>query len=573
MHLFPLIVVGIFSVSPAVAQWPIPRNITRGNEIVKLDPNFAVLLGNIDASTLPDLNIAKEDTRTRVLRDNLQRLARSADLAVDNQQLQNASTIYNLTLYLNPGTSNLSDISSVVQQPLDTWDESYSLTISGESGQAPSFIVANTTLGLLRGLTTFEQLWYTSNDLIYALDTPINIEDSPAYPYRGFMLDTSRNFIPVQDINRTLAGMSMAKLNVFHWHIVDSQSFPLQLPDGGFADLSEKGAYSIYETYNASEVQEITSYAASLGIQVMVEIDIPGHSAAIAQSHPEHIACNEASPWQSYANEPPAGQLRFAVNDTANFTTALLGQVAKLFPHAMISTGGDEINLDCYANDTQTQEVLASSGQSIDEALKHFLLHTHEVLQMITPRTVVWQDVVLNHSVGLSTNKTLVMVWDGVHGALDATSQGYQIIHAPSDYFYLDCGAGSWVADGSSNDWRSWCDPFKTWQKAYSFNPTANMTPNQAKLVLGGEQLLWTEQTDTNNLDSVIWPRAAVAAEIFWTGDTFPDGSNRTAPENLDGTLARLHALRYRMVQRGLKATPLQPHWCAINPGNCSIVA
>lgn len=106
-------------------------------------------------------------------------------------------------------------------------------------------------------------------------------------------------------------------------------------------------------------------------------------------------------------------------------------------------------------------------------------------------------------------------------------------------------------------------------EQAYSFNPLANLSATQAALVLGGEQLLWTEQMDNANLDSILWPRAAASAEVFWTGDTFPDGTNRT--DNYDSALTRLHALRYRMVQRNIRAIPLQPHWCAIRPGLCPL--
>ena len=109
----------------------------------------------------------------------------------------------------------------------------------------------------------------------------------------------------------------------------------------------------------------------------------------------------------------------------------------------------------------------------------------------------------------------------------------------------------------------SWCDPFKTWQLSYSFDPTANLTADEATLVLGGQHLLWTEQSGPENLDDIVWPRAASSAELFWTG---PGGNISTA-------LPRLHEVAYRMRARGVQAISLQPEWCALRPGACDLTA
>ncbi|MBW0572005.1 hypothetical protein O181_111720, partial [Austropuccinia psidii MF-1] len=121
-------------------------------------------------------------------------------------------------------------------------------------------------------------------------------------------------------------------------------------------------------------------------------------------------------------------------------------------------------------------------------------------------------------------------------------------------------GVGEWL--GNTPNGTSWCDPFKTWQKIYSFDPFNNITVAQRKLILGGQALLWSEQSDEQNLDSVVWPRALSTAEVYWTGN------NR--PRSVVEALPRMHDMRYRLVQRGVRATPLQPHWCAVNPGKCN---
>lgn len=119
------------------------------------------------------------------------------------------------------------------------------------------------------------------------------------------------------------------------------------------------------------------------------EIDTPGHTSAISKAHPEHIACAEATPWATYANEPPAGQLRLASPATINFTVGLLSAVAEMFPSALFSTGGDEINAQCYADDAQTQSDL--DGRTLEQALDAFTLATHGALEKLGKTPVVWQ--------------------------------------------------------------------------------------------------------------------------------------------------------------------------------------
>ena len=119
------------------------------------------------------------------------------------------------------------------------------------------------------------------------------------------------------------------------------------------------------------------------------EIDTPGHTSVISKAHPEFIACAEATPWATFANEPPAGQLRLASPATVNFTVGLLSAAAQLFPSTLFSTGGDEINARCYQDDAQTQQDLG--GRSIGEALETFTQATHGALRSLGKTPVVWE--------------------------------------------------------------------------------------------------------------------------------------------------------------------------------------
>ncbi|CAL1713569.1 unnamed protein product [Somion occarium] len=534
--------------------WPIPRSLETGSVALKLANSFRIT-ANVPHPP-SDLSDAISRTVGHLRTDKFERLVVGRGSA-DSETIQHARELKSLTLALAPG-SPVRSISDEAILPIESRSEEYTLHIPSD-GSAAS-IEANSTLGLLRGLTTFEQLWYFFDGQVYTLEAPVSITDSPAYPYRGLMLDTSRNFFPVTDIKRTLDAMSLAKMSQFHWHATDSQSFPLVIP--GFTEVAAKGAYSSLMSYSSKDIQDIVSYAGARGIDVLVEIDTPGHTAAITESHPEHIACSHASPWSQVAGEPPAGQLRFASSATANFTANLLTAAAKLFPSKFFSTGGDEVNTECYANDSQTQSILQSTGQTFEQALSGFMQTTQGALEKAGKTPVVWEEMVLEHNVTLS-NETVVMVWISSQHAAAVAAKNFRIVHGPSDFFYLDCGAGEWLGNDVSGN--SWCDPFKSWQKSYTFDPLANITPEQSHLVLGGQQLLWTEQSDPSNLDSIVWPRAASSAEVFWTGATLPDGS----PRNVKSALARLHDFRFRLIQRGVSAIALQPLWCALRPGLC----
>ncbi|KAF8315602.1 N-acetylhexosaminidase [Clavulina sp. PMI_390] len=549
--------------TPAFSLWPIPSSLSEGTTVIKLSSSFSIQLsGSLTTKNAPsDLKDAVTRTLSQLKNDKMDRLIIGGS-ASDASSLNKAPTLTSLRVVYSGNTRNLLSIAQNAQLPIGQRYEDYSLSVPA-GGVAT--LTSNSTLGLFRGLTTFTQLWYTYQNTIYAVSAPVTISDKPAYPWRGFMLDTARNYYPVADILRTLDGMSWVKQNVFHWHIVDSQSFPMEVP--GFPELSAKGAYSSSQVYTQAQIAEVIAYAGARGIDVMLEIDTPGHTSIIGHSHPDYIACFEAAPWASYANEPPAGQLRLAAPEVLTFTTELFTAVLnKNYAGTLFSTGGDEINANCYNTDNATQAELASKGITFDQALSDFVVNGHAAVRKAGKTPVVWEEMVLSNPVTLG-NDTVVLVWISSDDAAAVVQKDFRIVHAPSDYFYLDCGGGGWVGDYVPGN--SWCDPFKTWQKAYSFDPLANITADQASLVLGGQHLLWSEQSGPDNLDPIVWPRAAASAEIFWTGATLPDGTAANTKE----ALPRLHDIRYRMVQRGINAINLQPHWCAVRPDKCDLSA
>ncbi|GAA6056760.1 hypothetical protein JCM3770_006119 [Rhodotorula araucariae] len=513
-----------------------------------------------------DLAPAIARTLAHLELDGLQRLVVDRGES-DRSAVLVAPTLSRLVLSLN--SSSYASLADELNKSPDDIDESYVLDVphcNDSDSSLTAALTANTSLGLIRGLETFTQLVYTlpstsgpGDGARYIRQAPLHLVDRPSFPHRAFMLDTSRNYYPVKDILRTLDTTASVKLNVFHWHIVDQQSWPLVSPT--FPDLAGLGAYSRDEVYGLDDVKRVVDYAAGLGISVMLELDMPGHTASIAAAFPDYIACLDARPWSLYAAEPPAGQLKLGNHDVLAFAQRILRDAAALSASRLISTGGDEVNERCYLEDPDTATAMTAQNATLDELLSVFVSGTHASLREMGKTPVVWEEMVLKHNLGLKKD-TVVTVWINSSNVRAVAEQGYRIIHAASDYFYLDCGAGAWL--GQAVNASSWCDPFKSWQKSYSFDPYANLNPEQHHLVLGGEALVWSEQAGPENLDSIAWPRAAAAAEIFWTGGAVGPGER-----SLDEALPRLHDWRYRAVRRGVEAIPLQPHWCALRPGSC----
>jgi hexosaminidase len=196
---------------------------------------------------------------------------------------------------------------------------------------------------------------------------------------------------------------------------------------------------------------------------------------------------------------------------------------------------------------------------------------------------VYWEDILLdaNVKVGpsfLPPEHTILQTWNnGPNNTKLIVSSGYRAIVSSSEFYYLDCGHGDFPGNdsqydppptsGDSGNGGSWCGPFKTWQTIYNYDIAYGLTPEETKLVLGGEVALWSEQADPTVLDVRIWPRASAMAETLWSGNRDESGKKRYA-EAMD----RLNDWRHRMVNKGIRAEPLQPLWCIKNPGMCNTV-
>ncbi|KAI9290266.1 glycoside hydrolase superfamily [Umbelopsis sp. AD052] len=453
-------------------------------------------------------------------------------------------------------------------------DEAYNLTIPDNGGKAT--LDAVTWVGALRGLETFSQVIIEDDGTLVAHSS--KIQDEPTYPHRGIMLDTSRNFYSVESILRTLDAMAYSKLNVFHWHITDSQSWPLHLEK--HPELAQKGAYSSSQIYTTADMHRIVQHAQSRGIRVIPEIDMPSHTASIAKSHPDLVACVNKN-WETYGAEPAPGALDPTKNETYALIEDIVSELADIFPDSFFHAGGDEVNSHCWADDKTIGPYMKKHGLTTDQLWAQFEDKVGNIVEQNNKRAMIWEDAIVSYN--KPNIDVAVQVWTTTPE--DIIKLGHDIIHSSSDYFYLDCGSGGWVQDDHryiSPDQKatpgdtfnyggtggSWCAPYKTWQRIYSFDMTKGIKKQSGHgQVLGGEVALWSEQSDETVLDAKLWPRASAAAEVFWSGSYDMNGKRRELGE----VWPRMNDWRFRLLKRGIGAIPIVPQWCLSAGTGCLI--
>lgn len=433
----------------------------------------------------------------------------------------------------------------------------------------------------MRGLETFSQLVYGDPTRVAA---GLFISDAPLFPHRGVVLDTSRNFYAVEDLLRLIKAISMNKMNVFHWHITDSHSFPLVVQSE--PELAGRGAYGEEMKYSPEDVGKLVEFGLQHGVRVLPEIDMPGHTGSWAEAYPDIITCPNMF-WLSpggntpLAAEPGTGQLNPLNQKTYQVVKNVIRDVTAMFPDTFYHAGADEINANCWNTDPSIQEFVSENG-TLSQLLEIFINSTLPYIVSLNRTAVYWEDVLLSDDINVTTSSlpkenVVLQTWNnGPNNTRRIVEAGYRAIVSSADFYYLDCGHGSFLGNESRYDLPpgtgqgnggSWCGPFKTWQLIYNYDITYGLSEEEAKLVLGGEVALWSEQADATVLDSRVWPRASAMAESLWSGNKDETGKKRSAEAT-----NRLNEWRYRMVARGIGAEPIQPLWCVKNPGMCDAV-
>jgi len=363
-------------------------------------------------------------------------------------------------------------------------DETYTLDIDEHSIR----LHAKTDIGALRGMETLLQLIEPSGAAY--IFPAVHIEDAPRFPWRGLMLDPGRHFLPVANILRTLDGMAAVKLNVLHWHLTEDQGFRIE--SLVYPKLTELGSNGQF--YTQQQVREVIAYASARGIRVVPEFDMPGHIQSWLVGYPE----------LGSAPGPYAISDKFGVHDAAFdptrestyvFIDAFLGEMGALFPDPYMHIGGDESNGKQWRANPQIQAFMkAHSIKTNVELQSWFSGRVQKILAAHHKQMVGW-DEILSPTL---PQDAVVQNWHGIEFLINAAKQGHRgFLSHP---YYLDqmySTADMYLAD--------------------PIPAGADLTADQARLILGGEACMWGEHVIPATVDSRVWPFAAAVAERFWS--------------------------------------------------------
>jgi len=389
-------------------------------------------------------------------------------------------------------------------------DESYSLAVT-PSGAT---LEAATVVGAMRGLATLVQLVQPMGGN-YVLPA-VSIQDSPRFAWRGLMVDCGRHFEPVEVLKRTLDGMAAVKLNVFHWHLTEDQGFRIE--SKLYPKLTGVASHGLF--YTQDDAREIVRYARARGIRVVPEFEMPGHSTAWQFAYPALASGTPPSEMRRefgispYAMDPTR-------EETYRVITRFLGEMATIFPDPYVHIGGDETPAPDWKTSPRILAFMKAHQLKDSAALQaYFNTRVLKILTHLHKHMLGW-DEILNPAL---PKDVIIQSWRGEASLAKGAQEGFQgILSAP---YYLDAmkSAGTHYL----------ADPLPS---------SSPLTPEQRKLILGGEVCMWGEQLDARTIDSRIWPRTAAIAERFWSPEKFTD---------IDDMYRRLDAVSVQLETLGL---------------------
>ncbi len=405
--------------------------------------------------------------------------------------------------------------------------EGYKLRVSSDRVD----IEAQTEAGLFYGSQTLRQLLPSEiyrRAKVRGVDwkvAGVEIEDVPRFGWRGGMLDTARHFMPKEFVMKYIDLLAMHKMNSFHWHLTDDQGWRIEIKQ--YPKLTEVGAWrkdtmTKYGNpgeftgkphggyYTQEDIREVIEYAKQRHINIVPEIEMPGHAQAAIASYP-------------WLGNVPSEQLEVATRwgvidnvfntepETIKFLQNVLDEVMELFPSKFIHIGGDECPKTEWKASEKAQARMKDLGLKDEHELQSWFVRQMDAYIASKGRRLIgWSEILEG---GLA-EKAALMVWLGNEGAMQAVSSGHDVVMSQTSHAYLDY----YQSRDQKNEPHA-IGGFLPLSKVYSYDPVLKeMTPDQAKYVLGVQFNLWTEYIPNGqHAEYMAYPRACAMAEVAWS--------------------------------------------------------
>jgi hexosaminidase len=415
-------------------------------------------------------------------------------------------------------------------------EEGYRLSIKSTG----IIIVANKPAGLFYGAQTLWQL------LPEEIESPtkiggvnwqaplVEIKDYPRFAWRGLMFDVSRHFFTKKEVEDFIDVMVQYKFNLLHMHLTDDEGWRVQIK--GLPRLTDVGAWNVKRVgyfgtfapipadepktyggfYTQDDIHDLVKYARDRFVDILPEVDVPGHSMAAVVAYPDLSCTPGADKYQVISGEKfmdwpgPKGRvdntLCPANERVYSFLDTVFTQLAALFPFPFIHVGGDECAKNFWEQSDQIKALMAQENlKTMEEVQSYFEKRVEKIVESKGKKLIGWDEILEG---GLAPN-AIVMSWRGMNGGIAAAKMGHQVVMSPTTYVYLDYMQGDAISEPRV---------YSTLRlnKTYEFEPVPQGV--DAKYIMGGQANLWTEQVyNTRHMQYMLWPRSLAVSESLWS--------------------------------------------------------
>ena len=422
-------------------------------------------------------------------------------------------------------------------------------------------IKANQPAGLFYGVQTLMQLMpkeiesdTTVRNISWIVPC-VEVTDYPRFAWRGLMFDVARHFFTKDDVKSFIDQMVMYKLNLLHMHLTDDEGWRIEIKS--LPKLTEVGAWNVKKVgyfgtfsqptpdeprnyggfYTQDDIKELIQYAKERFVNILPEIDVPGHSLAAIAAYPELSCSNgqfnhgvgsgeEIKDWSTHTalvddNLCPANENVYA------FLDKVITEVAQLFPFEYIHMGGDETFKTFWEKSDAVKAMMKKQNlKTMEEVQSYFSKRVEKIVESKGKKFMGWDEILEG---GLAPN-AVVMSWRGIQGGIEAAKQKHEVVMSPTTYAYLDYMQGDPIIEPHI---------YATLRlkKAYEFEPVPEGV--DPKYIKGGQGNLWSEQLyNMRHVEYMLWPRAMAIAESVWSPKSAKNWNNFV--DRVEGQFPRL---------------------------------
>ncbi len=426
-------------------------------------------------------------------------------------------------------------------------EEAYTLVVTTEKIE----VKAASNRGLFYGMQTLMQLLpaeIESPTLVSEINWNIpcvTVEDAPRFPWRGMHLDVCRHFYSVDFIKKQLDVLAMYKINKFHWHLTEDQGWRIEIKK--YPKLTELGSLRVDEGkehggfYTQEQIKEIVAYATERHIDVVPEIELPGHALAALTAYPEYSCAGGPFKVRNVWGVEPdiycAGK-----EETFDFLEDIIDEVVALFPCEYFHIGGDEAPKSKWKECDQCQARIKAEGLHDEHELQSYFVQRVEKMLLARDKKMIGWDEILEGGLAKSAS---VMSWRGEKGGITAASQGHDVVMTPGNWVYLDHYQGSPKVEPVA------IGGYTTLEESYGYEPVPkDLDKDKAHHVLGTQGNVWSEYMYTPELvEHRVYPRIIALAEVNWTQANKKDFD--AFVKRMDNQFVRLdqHKINYHIPQ------------------------